>query len=171
MKFINTVSSFSNGCQFPVIHLTTRSQLLPLKKFGFENVEIAFSDRPEKRIGSDEVWDLAENSVKSALKELNLEYSINKGEGAFYGPKIEFVLSDSLNRKWQCGVLQLDFNMAKRLGAHYIDKDNSKKSPVMLHRAILGSIERFIAILLENYQGKLPMWLSPVQVSICSIIR
>jgi threonyl-tRNA synthetase len=139
------------------------------KKFGFEDVEIAFSDRPEKRIGSDEVWNLAENSIKSVLKDLNLEYSVNKGEGAFYGPKIEFVLKDNLNRKWQCGVIQIDFSMAKRLDAVYIDKDNSKKHPIILHRAILGSIERFIAILLENYQGKLPYWLSPVQVDVCSI--
>ena len=139
------------------------------KKFGFEDVEIAFSDRPEKRIGSDEIWDLAENSLVLAMQDLGLEYSLNKGEGAFYGPKIEFILSDQLGRKWQCGVLQLDFNMAERLGAVYIDSSGSKKNPIMLHRAILGSLERFIAILLENYQGRLPFWLSPIQVSICSI--
>lgn len=140
-------------------------------KFGFEKdkIKVKFSDRPINKIGSDKLWDMAEESLLQSLKELGFDYEINKGEGAFYGPKIEFVLEDNLGRDWQCGVLQLDFNMPKRLDAFYIDKDGEKKHPVMIHRAILGSMERFIAILLEHHQGKLPFWLSPQQVVVSGI--
>ncbi len=139
------------------------------KDFGFEKVKIKFSDRPKKRIGDDDTWDFLENSLLSSLKKLNLEYDINKGEGAFYGPKIEFVLVDAIGREWQCGTLQVDLNLPPRLGANFVDKDGSKKHPVMLHRAFFGSLERFIGILIENYSGRLPHWLAPVQVAIATI--
>jgi len=139
------------------------------KDFGFENVKIKFSDRPKKRIGDNDTWDFLENSLLSSLKKLNLEFNINKGEGAFYGPKIEFVLVDAIGREWQCGTLQVDLNLPPRLGANFIDKDGSKKHPVMLHRAFFGSLERFIGILIENYAGRLPHWLAPVQVAIATI--
>jgi len=140
-------------------------------KFGFEmdNIKVMFSDRPDKRIGSDELWDMSESSLLESLKDMGFEYGLNEGDGAFYGPKIEFVLRDNLGRDWQCGVLQLDFNMPQRLDAFYVDKDGSKKHPVMIHRAILGSMERFIGILLEHHQGKLPFWLSPEQVVVSGI--
>ena len=115
------------------------------------------------------MWDKAETALLKAVKATKLEYSINKGEGAFYGPKIEFVLRDAIGRDWQCGTLQVDFNLPGRLGASYVDKDGSKKVPVMLHRAILGSFERFIGILIENYSGRLPAWLSPIQVALATI--
>ena len=130
---------------------------------GFENIILKYSDRPDKRVGDDKVWDKSENALLEAIKKTNLEYSINKGEGAFYGPKIEFVLRDAIGRDWQCGTLQVDLNLPGRLGASYIDKDGSKKVPVMLHRALFGSLERFIGILIENYAGKLPFWISPLQ--------
>ena len=139
------------------------------KDFGFEKVKIKFSDRPKKRIGDDDTWEFLENSLLSSLKKLNLEYDINKGEGAFYGPKIEFVLVDAIGREWQCGTLQVDLNLPPRLGANFVDKDGSKKHPVMLHRAFFGSLERFIGILIENYSGRLPHWLAPVQVAIATI--
>ena len=139
------------------------------KALGFENVILKYSDRPEKRVGDDNVWDKAEAALLSAIKKSKLEYTINKGEGAFYGPKIEFVLRDAIGRDWQCGTLQVDLNLPKRLGASFVDKDGAKKIPVMLHRALFGSLERFIGILIENYAGKMPFWLSPTQAVVCSI--
>ena len=130
---------------------------------GFEKIILKYSDRPDKRVGDDKVWDKSESALLEAIKKTNLEYSVNKGEGAFYGPKIEFVLRDAIGRDWQCGTLQVDLNLPGRLGASYIDKDGSKKVPVMLHRALFGSLERFIGILIENYAGKLPFWISPLQ--------
>jgi threonyl-tRNA synthetase len=139
------------------------------KAFGFENVILKYSDRPAKRVGEDKLWDKAEAALLEAVKASKLDYSINKGEGAFYGPKIEFVLRDTIGRDWQCGTLQVDLNLPGRLGATYIDKDGTKKNPVMLHRALFGSLERFIGILIEHYAGKLPLWLSPKQVAILPI--
>ena len=139
------------------------------KDLGFENVILKYSDRPEKRVGDDSVWDKAESALLEAVKATKLEYSINKGEGAFYGPKIEFVLRDAIGRDWQCGTLQVDFNLPGRLGASYVDKDGSKKIPVMLHRALFGSLERFIGILIENYAGKFPFWISPLQTVVIPI--
>ena len=139
------------------------------KDLGFENVILKYSDRPEKRVGDDSVWDKSETALLAAIKQSKLEYTINKGEGAFYGPKIEFVLRDAIGRDWQCGTLQVDLNLPNRLGASYVAKDGNKKVPVMLHRALFGSLERFIGILIENYAGKLPFWLSPAQVVVCPI--
>jgi threonyl-tRNA synthetase len=139
------------------------------KDLGFENVILKYSDRPEKRVGDDSVWDKSEAALLSAIKQSKLEYTINKGEGAFYGPKIEFVLRDAIGRDWQCGTLQVDLNLPNRLGASYVAKDGNKKVPVMLHRALFGSLERFIGILIENYAGKLPFWLSPTQAVVCPI--
>ena len=139
------------------------------KDLGFENVILKYSDRPEKRVGDDSVWDKAEAALLSAVKATKLEYSINKGEGAFYGPKIEFVLRDAIGRDWQCGTLQVDFNLPGRLGASYVEKDGTKKVPVMLHRALFGSLERFIGILIENYAGKFPFWISPLQTVVIPI--
>ena len=139
------------------------------KDLGFENVILKYSDRPQKRVGEDSVWDKSEAALLEAIKKSKLEYSINKGEGAFYGPKIEFVLRDAIGRDWQCGTLQVDLNLPNRLGATFVDKDGTKKVPVMLHRALFGSLERFIGILIENYAGKMPFWLSPTQVVVCPI--
>ena len=139
------------------------------KDLGFENVILKYADRPEVRVGSDEVWDKAEASLLEAVKASKLEYSINKGEGAFYGPKIEFVLRDAIGRDWQCGTLQVDLNLPGRLDASYVDKDGTKKVPVMLHRALFGSLERFIGILIENYAGKFPFWISPLQTMVIPI--
>ena len=139
------------------------------KDLGFENVILKYADRPEVRVGDDEVWDKAEASLLEAVKASKLEYSINKGEGAFYGPKIEFVLRDAIGRDWQCGTLQVDFNLPGRLDASYVDKDGTKKVPVMLHRALFGSLERFIGILIENYAGKFPFWISPLQTVVIPI--
>ncbi len=136
---------------------------------GFKNVILKYSDRPEKRVGDDKIWDKSETALLAAIKKSKLEYTINKGEGAFYGPKIEFVLRDAIGRDWQCGTLQVDLNLPNRLGATFIDKDGTKKVPVMLHRALFGSLERFIGILIENYAGKLPFWLSPAQAVVCTI--
>ena len=136
---------------------------------GFKDVILKYSDRPEKRVGDDSVWDKSEEALLTAIKKSKLDYSINKGEGAFYGPKIEFVLRDAIGRDWQCGTLQVDLNLPARLGASYVAKDGTKKVPVMLHRALFGSLERFIGILIENYAGKLPFWLSPAQAVVCSI--
>tara|TARA_A100001011_G_scaffold187455_1_gene195979 strand:- start:611 stop:2530 length:1920 start_codon:yes stop_codon:yes gene_type:complete len=150
--------------------LTVTNLILEIyKDLGFENVILKYSDRPEKRVGNDSVWDKSESALLSAIKKTKLEYKINKGEGAFYGPKIEFVLRDAIGRDWQCGTLQVDLNLPSRLGATFIDKDGTKKIPVMLHRALFGSLERFIGILIENYAGKLPFWLSPSQAVVCSI--
>jgi len=139
------------------------------KDLGFENVILKYSDRPEKRVGDDKIWDKSESALLTAIKLSKLEYTINKGEGAFYGPKIEFVLRDAIGRDWQCGTLQVDLNLPERLGASYVDKDGSKKVPVMLHRALFGSLERFIGIIIENYAGKLPFWLAPTQVVVMPI--
>jgi len=139
------------------------------KDLGFDNVILKYADRPEVRVGDDEVWDKAEASLLEAVKASKLEYSINKGEGAFYGPKIEFVLRDAIGRDWQCGTLQVDLNLPGRLDASYIDKNGTKKVPVMLHRALFGSLERFIGILIEHYAGKFPFWISPLQTVVIPI--
>jgi len=139
------------------------------KDLGFENVILKYADRPEVRVGDDKVWDKAEASLLEAVKASKLEYSINKGEGAFYGPKIEFVLRDAIGRDWQCGTLQVDLNLPARLDASYVDKDGTKKVPVMLHRALFGSLERFIGILIEHYAGKFPFWISPLQTVVIPI--
>ncbi len=137
--------------------------------FGFNEVKVKFSTRPEVRVGSDETWDKSEKALREAVQKAGLEYEINEGEGAFYGPKLEFILTDAIGRDWQCGTLQVDFIMPKRLGATYIDRDGSKKNPVMIHRAILGTLERFIGILIENTGGAFPLWLSPVQIVVATI--
>jgi threonyl-tRNA synthetase len=137
--------------------------------FGFEQILIKLSTRPEKRIGEDAVWDRAEAALKATLDAKGLDWDLNPGEGAFYGPKIEFSLKDSLGRVWQCGTLQLDFALPGRLGAEYVAEDNTRRIPVMLHRAILGSLERFIGILIEHYAGAMPLWLAPVQVVVMNI--
>ena len=139
------------------------------KDLGFENVILKYSDRPDLRVGDDKVWDKSEKALLEAIKTSKLEYSVNKGEGAFYGPKIEFVLRDAIGRDWQCGTLQVDLNLPGMLGASFVDKDGSKKIPVMLHRALFGSLERFIGILIENYAGKLPFWISPLQTVVIPV--
>ena len=139
------------------------------KDLGFENVILKYSDRPKIRVGDDSVWNKSEAALLEAIKTSKLEYTVNKGEGAFYGPKIEFVLRDAIGRDWQCGTLQVDLNLPGRLGATYVDKDGSKKVPVMLHRALFGSLERFIGILIENYSGKLPFWITPLQAVVIPI--
>lgn len=139
------------------------------RDFGFNEVLVKLSTRPVKRVGSDETWDKAEAGLASALKQNGLAYDVQPGEGAFYGPKVEFTLKDSLGRLWQCGTIQLDFNLPVRLGAEFVDEDNSRKPPVMLHRAILGSMERFIGILIEHHAGAFPLWLSPIQVVLMNI--
>ena len=150
--------------------LTVTNLILEIyKDLGFENIILKYSDRPDLRVGDDEVWDKSEAALLDAIKASKLEYSINKGEGAFYGPKIEFVLRDAIGRDWQCGTLQVDLNLPGRLGASYVDRDGSKKVPVMLHRALFGSLERFIGILIENYSGKLPFWITPLQAVVIPI--
>jgi threonyl-tRNA synthetase len=147
----------------------TRLILDIYRDFGFEEVAIKFADRPAKRVGSDDIWDRAESALKTAAAAAGIQYTLNKGEGAFYGPKLEFVLRDAIGRDWQCGTLQVDLNMPERLGAYYIDAHSAKRTPVMLHRAIFGSLERFFAILLEHHAGKLPAWLSPIHAVVLSI--
>ena len=139
------------------------------KDFGFDDVRIKFSDRPEKRVGDDVVWDKAEEALRLAMEATGLEYTLNPGEGAFYGPKLEFVLRDAIGRDWQCGTLQVDLNLPERLGATYVDEDGQKIAPVMLHRALFGSLERFTGILIEHYAGHLPLWLSPSQIVVATI--
>ena len=139
------------------------------KHFGFDNVDIKLSTRPENRVGSDEVWDRAEAALAEALDAKGIQWDLQEGEGAFYGPKIEFVLKDCLDREWQCGTLQVDFSMPERLDAQYIAEDNTKQTPVMLHRAIVGSLERFVGILIEHYEGAFPSWLAPIQAVILNI--
>jgi len=139
------------------------------KALGFSDIAIKFSDRPKVRAGTDEIWDKAEASLKKAVEAAGFEYELNPGEGAFYGPKLEFVLRDAIGRDWQCGTLQVDFVLPERLDASYIGADGNKHRPVMLHRAILGSFERFIGILLEQYAGKLPFWLAPLQVVVVTV--
>jgi len=138
-------------------------------ELGFESFDIKLSTRPETRVGSDEVWDKAEQALEAAIKKLDIPYTIEEGEGAFYGPKLDFVLTDAIGREWQCGTFQADFNLPERLEAEYVGEDGSKHRPVMMHRAILGSFERFIGILIENYSGKLPLWLAPTQLSILTV--
>ena len=137
--------------------------------FGFSDVRIKFSDRPEKRIGDEAVWDKAEAALMDALKTSGRPWTLNKGEGAFYGPKLEYVLRDAIGRDWQCGTVQVDLNMPGRLGAFYIDEHSNKVTPVMLHRAMFGSLERFTGILIEHYAGHFPLWLAPVQAVVATI--
>src|SRR3989338_1619915 len=139
------------------------------KDFGFEEVRIKLATRPEKRVGSDEIWDRAEKALEQALNQKGLEWSLNPGEGAFYGPKLEFTLKDCMERLWQLGTMQVDFSMPGRLNATYITEDSSKQVPVMLHRAIFGSFERFLGVLLEHYAGLLPLWLAPIQIAVLTI--
>jgi len=139
------------------------------KDFGFSNIKINYSDRPKKRVGEDKIWDKSEKALLKAVKEAGVEYTINKGDGAFYGPKIDFVLKDAINREWQCGTVQVDFNLPERLNANYINEKGEKQKPVLIHRAVFGSLERFLGILIEHYNGKFPFWLAPTQVTICTI--
>jgi threonyl-tRNA synthetase len=146
------------------------------KDFGFEDIFIKLSTRPEKRVGADDLWDKAEKALSDVLDEVKrqsngrVKTAINPGEGAFYGPKLEYVLKDAIGRDWQCGTTQVDFNLPSRLGAFYIDADSEKKTPVMIHRAMFGSLERFTGILIENFAGHLPLWLSPLQVVVSTIV-
>ena len=139
------------------------------KDFGFSKIKINYADRPKKRVGDDKIWDKSEEALLKAVKKSGVDYEINKGEGAFYGPKIEFVLKDAINREWQCGTVQVDFNLPERLNANYINEKGEKKKPVLIHRALFGSLERFLGILIEHYNGKFPFWLAPRQVVICPI--
>ena len=139
------------------------------KDFGFEDVVVKFSDRPEKRVGTDEIWDRSEAALKIAVEAAGLDYKLNPGEGAFYGPKLEFVLRDAIGRDWQCGTIQVDLNLPERLGATFVDSDGERREPVMIHRALFGSVERFCGILIEHFAGRLPFWLSPTQIVIASI--
>lgn len=151
--------------------ITTLKLILDIyKDFGFDEVKIYLSTRPEKRIGSDEIWDICEKSLASALETHGYQYEINEGEGAFYGPKLEFILRDAIGREWQCGTIQVDMNLPQRFDISYIGEDGEKHQPVMLHRALFGSIERFLGILIENHAGKLPLWLSPEQVVVAPIV-
>jgi threonyl-tRNA synthetase len=150
--------------------LKVNNQILSIyKDFGFDDVRIKFSDRPDKRIGEDAVWDKAEAALMAALKASGRPWTLNKGEGAFYGPKLEYVLRDAIGREWQCGTVQVDLNLPGRLGAFYIDENSNKVTPVMLHRAMFGSMERFTGILIEHYAGHLPLWLSPLQAVVATI--
>ena len=153
----------------PEVTAFNRLALAVYKDFGFEDIAIRLSLRPEKRIGSDQVWDRAEGALRAALKACAVSWTDLPGDGAFYGPKIDYSLKDSLGRSWQCGTMQVDFSMPERLGAEYVAEDNTRKVPVMLHRAIVGSLERFIGILIENHAGALPLWLAPVQVAVLTI--
>ena len=140
------------------------------RDFGFKDVRIKFSDRPEKRVGDDAVWDKSEAALKRAIEAAGLDYELNPGEGAFYGPKIEYVLRDAIGRDWQCGTIQVDLSMPERLGAFYIGPDGEKAVPVMIHRAMFGSLERFTGILIEHHAGHLPLWLAPTQVVVATIV-
>src|SRR6202041_1553827 len=140
------------------------------RDFGFDDVRIKFSDRPPKRVGSDEIWDKAEAALRQAAAAAGIETTLNPGEGAFYGPKLEFVLRDAIGRDWQCGTLQVDFNTPGRLDAEYVGEDGARHVPVMLHRAIFGSFERFLGILIEHHAGAFPLWLAPVQTVVASVV-
>src|ERR1700694_3674328 len=140
------------------------------RDFGFEDVRIKYADRPPKRVGSDDIWDRAEAALQAASSAAGIEYTLNKGEGAFYGPKLEFVLRDAIGRDWQCGTLQVDLNLPGRLGAEYVGEGGARPRPIMLHRAILGSFERFLGILIEQYAGRFPLWLAPVQAVVATIV-
>jgi threonyl-tRNA synthetase len=153
----------------PEVEAFHRRALEVYADFGFTGVTVKLALRPEKRLGTDEVWEQAENALRAALRKCGVEWQELPGEGAFYGPKIEYHLQDSIGRPWQCGTIQVDFMMPGRLGAEYVDEDNTRKAPVMLHRAIVGSLERFIGILIENYAGALPVWLAPVQAVVMNI--
>jgi threonyl-tRNA synthetase len=139
------------------------------RAFGFDDFHVELSTKPENHIGSDEIWEIATNALKKALSHKNIEYKINEGDGAFYGPKIDFHIQDCLKRSWQLGTIQLDFSMPQRFELVYTDKDNTEKTPVMIHRAVLGSFERFIGILIEHYAGEMPLWLAPEQARILPI--
>jgi threonyl-tRNA synthetase len=152
--------------------LKVNDQILAIySDFGFEDVRIKFSDRPDKRIGDDAVWDKAEAALMAALKASGRPWTLNKGEGAFYGPKLEYVLRDAIGREWQCGTVQVDLNLPGRLGAFYIDEHSNKVTPVMIHRAMFGSLERFTGMLIEHYAGHLPLWLSPTQAMVATITQ
>jgi threonyl-tRNA synthetase len=140
------------------------------RDFGFPDFRIKFADRPEARIGADELWDQAEGALREACVLAGVEYELNPGEGAFYGPKLEFVLRDAIGRDWQCGTLQVDPNLPERLDAEYVGEDGARHRPIMLHRAILGSFERFLGILIEQYAGRFPLWLAPVQAVVATIV-
>jgi len=140
------------------------------RDFGFDTFRVKFSDRPESRAGSDETWDRAEGALQEACATAGVAYELNPGEGAFYGPKLEFVLRDAIGRDWQCGTLQVDFVLPERLDAEYVGEDGARARPVMLHRAVLGSFERFLGILIEQYAGRFPLWLAPVQVVVATIV-
>ena len=141
------------------------------KDFGFNEISVKLATRPDQRIGADNLWDKAEAALEKACVDSRLSFTINHGEGAFYGPKLEFTLQDNLHRDWQCGTIQIDFNMAERLGAYYIDEQGQRQSPVLIHHAVLGSLERWIGILLEHYDGHLPLWLAPTQIVVASIVN
>ena len=141
------------------------------RDFGFEEVQARFSDRPDVRAGSDETWDKAEKALRDAVEEAGIQYTLNPGDGAFYGPKLDFELTDAIGRQWQCGTLQVDFVLPERLNAEYVGEDGGRHRPVMLHRAILGSFERFIGILVEHYAGGFPLWLAPVQAVVTTVVR
>jgi threonyl-tRNA synthetase len=140
------------------------------RDFGFSQLAVKFADRPPQRAGSDTVWDRAEAALRHAVEAAGLDYALNPAEGAFYGPKLEFALRDALGRDWQCGTLQLDFVMPEALGASYVGEDGARRVPAMLHRAILGSIERFIGVLIEHHAGRLPLWLTPVQIVVATVV-
>jgi len=162
--------AFITDAQIAAESLAMNDLILSIyEDFGFSDVTVKFSDRPDKRIGDNAVWDRAEAALMAALKASGRPWKLNKGEGAFYGPKLEYVLRDAIGRDWQCGTVQVDLNMPGRLGAFYIDEHSNKVTPVMLHRAMFGSLERFFGILLEHYAGHLPLWLSPLQAVVATI--
>jgi len=159
----------SNEQIYDVCNETTKLIERVYKRFGFEKIKYNISTRPEKSIGTQVNWDNAENQLKKVLTDNNKEFNILEGEGAFYGPKIEFTLEDSLGREWQCGTIQIDFNLPDRLGAKYKDKEDKNQTPIMIHRAVIGSLERFIAIILENTNGWLPLFVTPIQLAILPV--
>ncbi|TLP48650.1 threonine--tRNA ligase [Cohaesibacter sp. CAU 1516] len=161
---------FSAEDQITEVCVDMNEQIMSIyKDFGFEDIRVKFSDRPEKRVGSDAVWDAAEEALKTAVNAAGQDWTLNPGEGAFYGPKLEYVLRDAIGRDWQCGTVQVDLNLPGRLGAFYIDTDGNKVAPVMIHRALFGSLERFCGILIEHYAGHFPLWLAPLQVVVATI--
>ncbi|MEM7620711.1 MAG: threonine--tRNA ligase [Pseudomonadota bacterium] len=162
---------FCTDNQITDVCVELNQQMLQIyRDFGFSDVIIKFSDRPEKRVGSDEVWDKSESALKHAVEQAGMEYTFNPGEGAFYGPKLEYVLRDAIGRDWQCGTVQVDLNLPERLGAFYIGEDGEKHVPVMIHRAMFGSLERFTGILIEHHAGRFPLWIAPLQVVVCPIV-
>ena len=167
---LNDTSNLNKKLTEVIDHIIISLGLFSSRKIGFDDFDIKLSTRPETRVGSDEVWDKAEAALENAITKLDLPFEVVPGEGAFYGPKLDFVLTDAIGREWQCGTFQADFNLPDRLDAEYVGEDGAKHKPVMIHRAVLGSFERFIGILIENYSGKLPLWLAPNQVAIATII-